>query len=273
MRKEVGNAEQLSILLQRKLNEADSIIKTGRITTSQLSHAESKQLPYKEFNGSKGLQEPHIWEFFNILDTNFKIARTAENIKAQVLKKLLKGSARLAIPEDLNDYTQIKQILISRFGNPVIILSDILELHKNIGKIPSKYCQRPPWHKIEDAAKNHLMLIRKAEQLAKNRMAVPEIFASGHRNFNLLMLISHEYNEDLLAMMPHTDERTMYSHIVARFEQILASASSNLDHSDKALKKDANEKKQPPVLETDQFALAYGEKKTKHNHGWHMSAR
>ena len=261
MRKEVGNAEQLSILLQRKLNEADSIIKAERITTSQLSHAESKQLPYKEFNGSKGLQEPHIWEFFNILDTNFKIARTAENIKAQVLKKLLKGSARLAIPEDLNDYTQIKQILISRFGNPVIILSDILELHKNIGKIPSKYCQRPPWHKIEDAAKNHLMLIRKAEQLAKNRMAVPEIFASGHRNFNLLMLISHEYNEDLLAMMPHTDERTMYSHIVARFEQILASASSNLDHSDKALKKDANEKKQPPVLETDQFALAYGEKK------------
>ena len=261
MKKEVSNGEQLSILLQRKLNEADSIIKAERITTSQLSHAESKQLPYKEFNGSKGLQETHIWEFFNILDTNFKIARTAENIKAQVLKKLLKGSARLAIPEDLNNYTQIKQILISRFGNPVIILSDILELHKNVGKIPSKFCQRPPWHKIEDAAKNHLMLIRKAEQLAKNRMAIPEIFASGHRNFNLLMLISHEYNEDLLAMMPHTDERTMYSHIVARFEQILASASSNLDHSDKAQKKDVNEKKQPTVLETDQFALAYGEKK------------
>ena len=264
MKQEIDNAEQLSSLLQKKLNEADSVIRAERITTSQLSSAESKQLPYKEFTGNKGLLDGAVYEFFNILDTNFKIARTTDNIKAQVLKKLLKGAARFAIPEDLNDFNQIKRILISRFGNPVIILSDILELHKGIGKIPSKYCQKPPWHKIEDAAKAHLMLIRKAEQLAKNKMAIPEIYASGHRNFHLISLISHENNEDLLAMMAHTDERTMYSYIVQRFEQILATATSNIDHSETKLKRDPKEKKETPEFETDAFALAYGERRPNH---------
>ena len=253
---EVVNAENLSSVLQQKLYDADVILKSERITTSQLSVQESKQLPYKTFSGSKGMSELHIYEFLRILDNNFKIARTPDNIKATVLKKLLKAGAKLSIPEDLNNFTEIKNILISRFGNPIVILGDIMELHKNVGKIPSKYCPNPPWKKIEECARNHLLLIRKAEQLSTNHMAKPEIFSSGHRNFNLIKLMSHEYNEDLKAVINTTNESDLYRMIVQRFEQILASASSNMEHID-AKKKDTTEKRHHETFETDHYALAY----------------
>ena len=253
---EVANAENLSSILQQKLYDADAILKSERITTSQLSIQESKQLPYKTFSGCKGMSELHVYEFLKILDNNFKIARTPDNIKATVLKKLLKAGAKLSIPEDLNSFTEIKNILISRFGNPIIILGDIMELHKNVGKIPSKYCPNPPWKKIEECARNHLLLIRKAEQLSTNHMAIPEIFSSGHRNFNLIKLMSHEYNEDLKAIINTTSESDLYRMIVQRFEQILASASSNMEHNE-AKKKETTEKKYHETFETDHYALAY----------------
>ena len=253
---EVANAENLSSILQQKLYDADAILKSERITTSQLSVQESKQLPYKTFSGCKGMSELHIYEFLRILDNNFKIARTPDNIKATVLKKLLKSGAKLSIPEDLNNFTEIKNILISRFGNPIIILGDIMELHKNVGKIPSKYCPNPPWKKIEECARNHLLLIRKAEQLSTNHMAIPEIFSSGHRNFNLIKLMSHEYNEDLKAIINTTSESDLYRMIVQRFEQILASASSNMEHNE-AKRKETTEKKYHETFETDHYALAY----------------
>ena len=256
---EVTNAEDLSVILQQKLFDADAILKNEKITTSRLSNYESKELPYKEFSGGKGMSDLHIFEFLNILNTNFKIARTAENIKAQIVKKLLRGAAKLAIPDDIGSFTEIKSILISRFGNPIVILADIMELHKSVGKIPSKYCQKPPWHKIEESARNHLLLIRKAEQLSANPMAIPEIFSSGHRNFNLIKLISHEYNEDLKSAINTTDERTMYKLIVQRFEQILASAASNIDHLD-SKKKETPDKKNHEAFDPDQYALAYDKK-------------
>ena len=256
---EVTNAEDLSVILQQKLFDADAVLKNEKITTSRLSNYESKELPYKEFSGGKGMSDLHIFEFLNILNTNFKIARTTENIKAQIVKKLLKGAAKLAIPDDIVSFTEIKSILISRFGNPIVILADIMELHKNVGKIPSRYCQRPPWHKIEESARYHLLLIRKAEQLSANPMAIPEIFSSGTRNFNLIKLISHEYNEDLKSAINTTDERTMYRLIVQRFEQILASAASNIDHLD-SKKKEIPDKKNHEVFDPDQYALAYDKK-------------
>ena len=261
MKQEIDEAENLSANLQSKLNEADLIIGSERITLSQ-SHADSKDLSYKEFSAGRGMHDAHIYEFLNSLETNFRITRTPENLKSQTLKSKLIGSAKFAIPEDLNNYRHIVQILIQKFGNPIEILSHILKLHQEIGKIPSKYCQRPPWEKIEDVCKSHLLLIRKAEFLSRDPKAWPQIFENSFRNFHLINLISHEWNDDLKSIRDSIDAGQMYKMVVKRLEEILTSASSNIDHTEYKQSRDSHrDKKSDDKIDMDQFALAYGGEK------------
>ena len=263
MKNEIDEAEHLSSIFQQGLNDADQIIRSEKITISQMSSNDSKELPYKEFNAGRSMHDAHIYEFLSTLEMNFRICRTPTNVRPQTLKRLLKDSAKLAIPDDLNDYQRIVDILIQKFGNPIVILSNILDLHQGVGRIPSKYCQRPPWQKIEETCKNHLFLIRKAEALAKNEVAYPQIFESSYKNFHLINLMSHEWNDDLKTLQHSSEVGHMYRLIVKRFEEILASASSNIDHTDIKYdikpKKDNIEPRKPEVrFDMDQCALAYG---------------
>ena len=55
----------------------------------------------------------------------------------------------------------------------------------------------------------------------------------------------------------------MYQLIVDRFESILTSASSNIDHSTEAKQRKDREPKKPETFDMDQYALAYGERKVR----------
>ena len=262
MKQEIDEAEALSFELQSKLNEADLIIGTERITLSH-STANSKDLSYKEFSAGRGMHDAHIYEFLTSLETNFRISRTPENMKSQVLKDKLRGLAKLAISDDLNDFRQICAILLHKFGNPIEILSHILDLHQEVGKIPSKYCQRPPWQKIEDVCKSHLQLIRKAESLSKDPRAWPQIFENSFRNFHLINLISHEWNDDLKSQRDNIDPGEMYRLIVNRFESILTSAASNIEFTETKQRKEREIRRPDDKVDMDQFALSYGERRTR----------
>ena len=260
LKREISQAEFLSKDLQDKLYQSDLILNSERITLSH-NHTNSRDLQYKEFSAGRGMNDAHIFEFLSNLETNFKICRVPDNLKAQMLKGKLKGLAKLAISDDLNDYGQICAILMHKFGNPIDILSHILDLHQEVGKIPSKYCQRPPWQKIEDVCKSHLLLIRKAESMSKDRRAWPQIYENSFRNFHLINIISHEWNDDLKAQRDSIDPGLMYKMIVERFETILTTAASNIEFTDSKPKKET--KRQDDRIDMDMYALSYGERRSR----------
>ena len=131
--------------LQSKLNEADNILRREKITSTNFSSLDAKNLQYKEFSGNWSIKDIHVYEFIQTLENNFRIAKTSANFKATITKNLLKGQAKLCIPEDMTDYQSIISLLLQRFGSPVIILQNLLKLPLQIGKIPSRSCVNPDW--------------------------------------------------------------------------------------------------------------------------------
>ena len=231
LRNRIEEAESLSITLQSKLNEADNILRRERITSTNFSSLDAKNLQYKEFSGNSSIKDIHVYEFIQTLENNFKIAKTSANFKATITKNLLKGQAKLCIPEDMTDFQNIISLLLQRFGSPVIILQNLLRLHLQVGKIPSRSCINPDWRRIEEAAKNHMYLIRKAEILAINESARPQIYSNSFRNHNLISILPHELVDDLKYLQHSLPDSELYKCIIQRIEQTLQAAASNLDHS------------------------------------------
>ena len=253
---EISQAEQLSTELQYRLYNADQVIANEKITMSH-SQTNQKDLLYKEFSAGKKIGDPHIYEFLKNLENNFKISRTAEDCKAQILKNKLKGIAKLAVSDDMTDYKQICNHLLQKFGDTIDIIKNIHSLHEEVGKIPSKYCPRPPWQKIEETSRLHLQLIRKAELLAMIPDATPAIYNNAFRNSQLIDLMSHEWSEDLKTVKNNIEQDSLYSAIVKRFEFILTSAATNMDPTI-----DLKVKRKPvDRVELDSYALAYGDKR------------
>ena len=259
-----SEVEELSSNLKINLKLADYKLKNEEITLSQVNNTESRELPYLNFSASRGINHPHIYEFIANLEQNFKITRTPKNIRSQILKKHLSGTALVAVPSDLNDYDKIVDILFAKFGSTIVIHNNILDLHKIVGVIPSKLCTSPRWDKIETAARTHLLLIRKAEALNINDEARMQIFSSASRNFTLLNLLAHENREDLQRMQNTCDASSLYECIVQRFEEVLSTASHNTDHyNDQRNKKEFSDlkKKNEKEQETHDYTLAFGERK------------
>ena len=117
--------------------EIKKILRRERITSTNFSSLDAKNLQYKEYSGNSSIKDIHVYEFIQTLENNFKIAKTSANFKATITKNLLKGQAKLCIPEDMTDFQNIISLLLQRFGSPVIILQNLLRLHLQVGKIPS----------------------------------------------------------------------------------------------------------------------------------------
>ena len=256
---EIRQAERLSSELQFKLQNADQIIGNEKITVSH-THTNTKDLLYKEFSAGRKMGDPHIYEFLKNLENNFKISRTPEDCKAQVLKNKLKSTAKLAVTEDMTDYKQICNHLLQKFGDTIEIIKNIHNLHEEVGKIPSKYCPRPPWQRIEEICKMHLQLIRKAECLTVVPDAWPAVYRNAFRNSQLIDLMSHEWSEDLRSIKININQQRLYLIIVERFEFILTTAATNMDTS-----AELKREKRKPVekVDLDSYALSYGEKRTR----------
>ena len=264
LKDDTKSIEDLSTLFQNKLDLADSIIHQEDITKSQITSADSKDLSCLTFNGERGLQDPHLFQFLSNLEEYFKICRTPDNLKAQILKKRITGSASLCIPQDLNDYTQIVTILLDKFGSTVIIHNNILELHKSIGIIPSKLCVAPKWDKIETTTRSHLILIRKAEALSINKASNDQIFSNANRNYALLNLLPHENKDELRKYQNTVSDKSLYKMIVHKFEDVLSTASNNIDHTEvsKSKKDNLDNKKKHDKVDINEYALAFKEKPT-----------
>ena len=264
LKDDTKSIEDLSTLFQNKLDLADSIIHQEDITKSQITSADSKDLSCLTFNGERGLQDPHLFQFLSNLEEYFKICRTPDNLKAQILKKRITGSASLCIPQDLNDYTQIVTILLDKFGSTVIIHNNILELHKSIGTIPSKLCVAPKWERIESTTRSHLILIRKAEALSINKTSNDQIFSNANRNYALLNLLPHENKDELRKYQNTVSDKSLYKMIVHKFEDVLSTASNNIDHTEasKSRKDNLDNKKKHDKVDINEYALAFKEKPT-----------
>ena len=208
------------------------IINRENITSTHLHAFDTNSLVYKHFSGKFGISEPHIFEFLETLESNFKIARLPLDMHANKIKTLLRGRAKDSVPDDLKDYNLIKETLISRFGDPVVILQNISDLHTStVGQIESKCVPMPNWENIEFAAKQHLILIRKAEKINNHPRvgAYEQIFSSGYRNITLINCLPHEFAFDLRQLQNQTDPKTLYILIKERFQCIFQQSSKNAD--------------------------------------------
>ena len=184
---------------------------------------------YKEFSGILSLKDCHVYEFLQTMQSNFKIAKTSHSVKATICKNLLRGGARLAVPDDCEDFSVIAGILLQRYGSPVVILQTLLRLHANIGRIPSRMCAHPNWPKIEDMAKSHMFLLRRAETLSVNQSAIPQIYNNSYRNHQLMSILPHESLDQLKIIQNSQNDQVLYQQIALHLDNILRNASSNND--------------------------------------------
>ena len=72
---QIKQSEVIVSTFQEKLNEVDMIINRENITSTHLHAFDTNSLVYKHFSGKFGISEPHIFEFLETLESNFKIAR------------------------------------------------------------------------------------------------------------------------------------------------------------------------------------------------------
>ena len=269
MKREVEEAENLSALLQAKLNQADVIIGNEKITISH-SKTSNKDLSYKIFSNGMGANDCHVYEFLQTLENNFKILRiSCDQRKATILKENLRGTARLSV-EDITNYKQAVNLLVEKFGNPIAILTNINRLHQATGMIPTTFTSRPPWQRIEDTTRSHMILIRKAEALSggtgQHDKSCSYLFSDNFRNDMLLKLLSHEWNEDLKNLQSTLHPAELYKLIIDRYETVLRSASRNVSHTDTRQRKDpepSRGRELKDIPEMDQYALTYGEQRAR----------
>ena len=209
---------------QDRLNTTDYIINKEGISTITLNTVDIEGLLYEKFSGEISLNCPHIFEFLANLNSNFKISRTPAMLKAVKIKECITGNAKLVIPDDLKDFDRIVHLLVVRFGDPILILESIIDIHKEVGVIQSQLQENPPWVEIEKRAGKHLQLLRKAERI--NPESLSHVYENPYRNFLLLSFLPHEASIDLKSMQENKiDTKTLYYLIVQKFEMIFHSAS------------------------------------------------
>ena len=199
---EQSNIEAASVA--RKINEALSTaeekVMNERITISNITTHDSKELIYWDFTAGNQASDKNIYEVLHNHTTNHKLNRTSSEITGIILKKHIKGTAKLCIPEDITDFDTIKAILIRKYGNENDILTNLYLLHQKLGPTPPRTGSAVPWSKISLSCKEHLTLIRRADML---------ISASPTAN----NLINEKYVADLVKYICPEDRCDVLSHI------------------------------------------------------------
>ena len=215
-----GAAQELST----RLAQAEERIASERITVANVSSQDSKEIIYWSFSGGTGFEDKNIFEVLSNHEENHKLLRTNDGIKAVILKKHLHGAARLCIPDDVNDYAQIKQILITNYGRSTDIYATIEQHHRQVGPVPSRSCLNPNYRKIAEVAQKHLTLIRRTE-------AIQQFSTSGNSlvNTDLYVSILMKYlGEDdqwvIRAANADGGADIAYRLILSKFNQVLATA-------------------------------------------------
>jgi len=86
LRNRIEEAESLSITLQSKLNEADNILRRERITSTNFSSLDAKNLQYKEFSENSSIKIFMFMNLFRLSKTISKLQRRQPTLKPQLPK-------------------------------------------------------------------------------------------------------------------------------------------------------------------------------------------
>ena len=107
----IENGKAASANLSSQLAAAEHKVQIEEITISQINNTDTQEISYMDFHNdlAKG---PNIYEVIKNHEDNHKTLRTSEKVKAIILRKHLLGSANLSIPIDMEDYEQMKELLI-----------------------------------------------------------------------------------------------------------------------------------------------------------------
>ena len=150
------------------LKEAEDKIIEEKITNVNVSTLDAKEVVYQDFSGGQSITDKNIYEVLKNHESNHKLNRTSNYLKGIILKKHLKGSAKLIIGDDITNYEDIKEALIRRYGNINELLTSLYHHHQKIGANPPRTGSFVMWNKINESCKSHLTLIRRADLLLKN---------------------------------------------------------------------------------------------------------
>ena len=150
------------------LKDAEDKIIEEKITNVNVSTLDAKEIIYQDFSGGQLITDKNIYEVLKNHESNHKLNRTSNYLKGIILKKHLKGSAKLIIGDDITNYEDIKKALIRRYGNINELLTSLYHHHQKIGANPPRTGSLVMWNKINEACKSHLTLIRRADVLLKN---------------------------------------------------------------------------------------------------------
>ena len=152
--------------LTKALKDAEDKIFEEKVTNANVSSLDSREIVYADFTGQNS--ERNIYETLKNHENNHRLNRTSNYLKGIILKKHLKGNAKLAIPDDMTNYDEIKTALIKRYGNVNELLAALYNQHCKIGPTMPRTGSAVQWAKINDACKAHLTLLRRADLLLKN---------------------------------------------------------------------------------------------------------
>ena len=154
--------------LAKSLKKAEDRILEEKVTNSNVSTQDSKEIIYSDFNAGNSITDKNIYEVIKNHESNHKLNRTSNYLKGIILKKHLKGNARLLVSDDLTSYEEIKKILIKRYGNVNELLANLYNHHSKIGQTPPRTGSAVNWTKINETCKSHLTLLRRADLLLKH---------------------------------------------------------------------------------------------------------
>ena len=154
--------------LAKALKSAEDRILDEKVSNSNVSTQDSKEIIYSDFNAGNLITDKNIYEVIKNHESNHKLNRTSNYLKGIILKKHLKGNAKLSISDDITNYDEIKKALIKRYGNVNELLATLYNHHNKIGQTPPRTGSTVQWAKINETCKAHLTLIRRADLLLKN---------------------------------------------------------------------------------------------------------
>ena len=180
--------------LANVLRAAEDKILDEKVSNSNLSALDAKQIEYFDFSGAAN--EKNIFEVLRNHENNHKLNRTSNYLKGIILKKHLKGNAKLTIADDVTSFEEIKTALIKRYGNVNELLASLYNQHSKVGPTPPKTGSAVQWAKINEVCKAHITLLRRADLLLK------------HANNSV---INEKYVVDLIKFLPQEDRYEVLS--------------------------------------------------------------
>ena len=205
--------------LSRGISFAEEKVTNEKITNSNISAHDSKEIIYWDFNGGNAYADKNIFEVLANHESNHKLTRTNRELKGLILKKHLKGAAKLYIPQDVEDYGIIKEMLIRRFGNETDLLSNLYALHHKIGPTPPKTGTDVDWVKINDVCKSHLTLLRRADAvISKSKMS--EYLVNERYVTDIAKYLSQEDRYSILHYIK-SDPRAAFNMMIDKFSMTL----------------------------------------------------